>query len=135
MEKTAPSPVKSSRGSQARVATPANARSVRRQRQGAKKEKKGVELFLAGRRKKEEIECRHLSLGKCIAGTRCGFMHVGGNGQRDGTTNTTWEAIQCANPRRESGWCAAAPNCIFSPCAERQRQARYAQMVGLPEQD
>ena len=40
------------------------------------KGKEGVALFLAGRRKKGEIECRHLALGKCIAGTRCGFMHV-----------------------------------------------------------
>ena len=95
------------------------------------KGKEGIALFLQGKRKKREIECRHLAQGKCIAGTRCGFMHVGGDDQRDGTTNATWESIQCANPRHESGWCDAAPNCIYTPCAERQRQARYAQMVGM----
>jgi hypothetical protein len=87
--------------------------------------KQGIESFLASRTRKSEVQCQHMSAGKCKAGTKCGFMHVGGNEQRDGRYNPTWEAIQCAHDKRASGWwCTSAPNCIYHPCAMRQREAK-----------
>jgi hypothetical protein len=88
----------------------------------------GVELFLASRAKKSEIACKHMPMGKCISGAKCGFLHTGGNEHRDGRLNSTWESIQCANDRHASGWCHAAPFCIFTPCAERQRKATQAKL-------
>ena len=38
-----------------------------------KKGKKGVELFLSRRTRKDKTIC------KCTSGTKCGFLHVGGN--------------------------------------------------------
>ena len=95
----------------------------------------GVELFLAGRTKKNEKACPHFGSGKCQSGTKCGFMHFGGNDQRDGSANSTWESIQCTNDRHLSGWCKAAPNCVYTPCAERQRAAKAKAMDEDKEMD
>ena len=105
-------------------------RAAERQSRG----KAGVESFLSGRRKKSETDCKHLAGGKCRSGSQCGFLHAGGNEHRDGRVNSTWESIQCVIYRRPSGWCEAAPHCIYYPCAERQRQAKAARAqeeVGL----
>ena len=105
-----------------KAAPEAAERAAERQAKG----KEGVLSFLAGRRKKNETDCKHLAAGTCRSGSQCGFLHAGGNEHRDGRTNSTWEAIRCQIDRSASGWCKAAPHCIFSPCAERQRAAKAA---------
>ena len=77
------------------------------------KAQKGIDAFAAAL--KGKLTCAHLEKGKCRRGSKCLLTHEG--------NYKTWAAIPCKVEKYESGWCKAAPHCVYYPCVHHQEAA------------